>query len=131
MANNPSTAAIAFALGHAQPRPALEDVCVLSIGTGLSPSIIKFDTKGWGVVQWMLNPFRPPSEPLLNVLFDGVVEADAIMSGHLVRPRYWRLNPPLERQTALDEWKSIPELIKTAENFDLRPAFEWIEKEWN
>jgi patatin-like phospholipase/acyl hydrolase len=131
MANNPSTAAIAYALGHAQPRPALEDICVLSIGTGLSPSIIKLDTQRWGVVQWMLNPFRSPSEPLLNVLFDGVVEADAVMSHHLVRPRYFRLNPPLDRPTSLDDWKAIPDLIRTADDFDLTATFEWIEKEWN
>lgn len=130
MANNPSTAAICYALGHAQPRPALEDVCVLSIGTGLSPSIINLDTEGWGVVQWMLNPFRSPSEPLLNVLFDGVVEADAEMSKHLVSPRYWRLNPPLEKPTPLDDWKAIPQLIQTAERFDLTSTFDWIEKEW-
>lgn len=131
MANNPSTAAIAYALGHAQPRPALEDVCVLSIGTGLSPSIINYDTKGWGVIQWMLNPFRSPAEPLLNVLFDGVVEADAIMSRHMIKPRYLRLNPPLAQPTGLDNWKAIPQLIKTAADYELGPTFEWIEKEWN
>ena len=131
MANNPSTAAIAYALSHAEPRPALGDVCVLSIGTGLSPSIINYDTKGWGVIQWMLNPFRSPAEPLLNVLFDGVVEADAIMSRHMIKPRYCRLNPPLARPTGLDDWKAIPELIKTAEVFDLGPTLEWIENEWN
>ncbi len=131
VANNPSTAAIAYALGHAQPRPALEDISVLSLGTGLSPSIISYDTQGWGVVQWMLNPFRVPSAPLLNILLDGVVEADAMMSHRLVAPRYCRLNPPLSRPTALDDWRAIPELIKTAEDFDLAATFEWIEKEWN
>jgi patatin-like phospholipase/acyl hydrolase len=131
MANNPSTAAIAYALGHAQPRPALEDFRVLSIGTGLSPSIITQDTKRWGVVQWMLNPFHSPAEPLLNVLFDGVVQADAMMSKHLVRPHYLRINPPLKRPTPLDDWKAVPELIKTAEACDLRPAFEWIQNQWN
>lgn len=130
MANNPSTAAIAYALGHAQPRPALEDLRVLSIGTGLSPSIISLDTKGWGVVQWMINPFRSPAEPLLNVLFDGVVEADALMSNHLVKPRYWRLNPLLSKPTALDDWRAIPDLVQTANDFDLKPTFEWIEQHW-
>ncbi len=131
MANNPSTAAIAYALGHAQPRPHLEDLRVLSIGTGLTPTIVKEDTSRWGVVQWMLNPFRSPSEPLLNILFDGVVEADALMSKHLVRPRYCRLNPPLAKQTALDDWKAIPQLIETAKDFDLKPTFEWIGENWN
>jgi patatin-like phospholipase/acyl hydrolase len=131
MANNPSTAAIALALGHEEPRPELEDICLLSVGTGLTPSIISLNTKGWGIVQWMLNPFRSPSEPLLNILFDGVVEADAIMSRHLLRERYCRLNPPLLRQTALDDWKAIPELIKTANDYDLQPTLDWIACNWN
>ncbi len=131
MANNPSTVAIALALGHEQPRPNLEDVCLLSVGTGLSPTIISLNTKGWGIMQWMLNPFRSPSEPLLNILFDGVVEADAIMSRHLLGPRYCRLNPPLLRQTSLDDWKAIPELIKTANDYDLQPTFDWIASNWN
>ncbi len=131
MANNPSTAAIAYALGHAQPPRGLEDLCVLSIGTGLSPSIIKRDTQNWGVVQWMLNPFHSPSEPLLNVIMDGVVEADCMTSHHLLKPRYCRLNPPLARPTALDDWKAIPELISTARDFDLAPTFDWLKKEWH
>ena len=130
IANNPSTAAICFAVGHAQPKPTLADICVLSVGTGLSPSIITQDTERWGVVQWMLNPFHQPSEPLLNILFDGVVEADATMSKHLLNPRYHRLNPPLAAPTSLDDWKAIPELIKTATDFDLQPTFEWIEQNW-
>jgi patatin-like phospholipase/acyl hydrolase len=131
MANNPSTAAIAIARGHGQPAPEVTDVCLLSIGTGLTPSIIKINTTGWGVVQWMLNPFRTPAEPILNVLFDGVVEADHLMSKHLLGHRYWRLNPPLARPTMLDDWKAIPELIKTANDYDLRPTLDWIKSNWN
>jgi patatin-like phospholipase/acyl hydrolase len=130
IANNPSTAAIAYALGHAEPRPTLNDISVLSLGTGLSPSIINYDTQSWGVVQWMLNPFRTPSTPIMNILMDGVVEADAMMSERLVARRYCRLNPPLARPTPLDDWKAIPQLIKTAEDFNLDPTFAWIEKEW-
>lgn len=131
VANNPSTVAVAMALGHKQPRPALEDLRLLSIGTGLTPTIISIDTHGWGVVQWMLNPFRLPKTPLLNILFDGVVEADVSTSKHLLRSRFWRLNPPLVQQTALDDWKAIPQLIKTANDYDLGPTVDWIEKNWN
>jgi uncharacterized protein len=61
MANNPSTAAIAFALGHHGSELALADISLLSVGTGLSPSIVKTNTSHWGVVQWLVNPFRSPS----------------------------------------------------------------------
>lgn len=131
VANNPSTVAIAMALGHKQPRPALEDIRLLSVGTGLTPTIITLDTQGWGVVQWMLNPFRKPQTPLLNILFDGVCEADVSMSKHLLRTHAWRLNPQLVQQTQLDDWKAIPQLVQTAKDYDLGPTFDWIEKNWN
>jgi hypothetical protein len=31
----------------------------------------------------------------------------------------------------LDDWKAIPQLIKTADDYDLGPTFDWIEKNWN
>jgi patatin-like phospholipase/acyl hydrolase len=131
MANNPSTAAIAMALGHSQPAPQLSDIRLLSIGTGLTPSIIKTNTTGWGAIQWLLNPFGTPSEPILNILFDGVVEADSTMSHDLLGKRYWRLNPLLPRPTTLDDWRAFPELIKTANDYDLGPALDWIESNWD
>ena len=131
MANNPSTSAIVVALGHHDSPLELSEVSLLSIGTGLSPTIVKTDTSRWGVVQWLLNPFRSPSEPLLNILFDGVVEADHIMSGHLLGSRYWRLNPQLTAATALDDWKAIPELIQIANDFDLAPTLAWIKANWS
>ena len=131
VANNPSTVAIAMALGHRQPAPALEDVRCLSIGTGLTPTIVSLDTSRWGIIQWMLNPFRKPENPLLNILFDGVVEADVSLSKHLLRQRHHRVNPKLAQPTELDNWKAIPQLIQTAKDYDLGPTFKWIEKNWN
>ncbi len=131
MANNPSTAAIASALGHSQPAPQLSDIRLLSVGTGLTPSLIEINTTGWGVVQWLLNPFRSPSTPILSILSDGVVEADDAMSKMLLGKRYWRLNPPLARPTMLDDWRAVPELIETANKYELRPTLDWIEKNWN
>jgi patatin-like phospholipase/acyl hydrolase len=130
IANNPSTPAIAVALRH-EPNLALSDICLLSVGTGLSPMIVKTDTSRWGVVQWMLNPFNTPSQPLLNILFDGVVNADHFMSKQLLRDRYCRLNPPLARQTSPDDWKAIPQLIQTANNFNLGPTIDWVKNNWS
>lgn len=79
----------------------------------------------------MLNPFRKPSEPLLNILFDGVVNADHFMSKQLLRDHYHRPNPPLPKATALDDWKAVPELIKIAENFKLEDTIKWSRNNWN
>ena len=49
VATNPSTASIAFAVGKAkQP---LDQIAVLSIGTGEEPTRLRRDTKGWGMVS--------------------------------------------------------------------------------
>ena len=77
----------------------------------------------------MLNPFRKPSEPLLNILFDGVVNADHFMSKQLLRDHYHRPNPPLPKATALDDWKAVPELIK--QNFKLEDTIKWSRNNWN
>ena len=131
VANNPSTVAIAMALGHKQPTPALHDIRCLSVGTGLTPTIIAVDTHNWGVMQWILNPFRKPQTPLLNILFDGVVEADSSMSKHLLGQHYLRINPKLPWQIELDDWRAVPQLVQTANDFDLAPTIDWIEKNWN
>lgn len=130
IANNPSTPAIAVALRH-EPGLALSDISLLSVGTGRTPMIVKRGTTHWGVVQWMLNPFHTPSEPLLNILFDGVVNADHFMSKQLLRDSYFRLNPVLAKPTSLADWKAVPQLIETANDFDLGPAIDWIRNNWN
>lgn len=130
IANNPSTPAIAVALRH-EPNLALSDICLLSVGTGRTRMIVKGGAKNWGVVQWMFNPFCTPSEPLLNILFDGVVNADHFMSKQLLRDRYCRLNPPLAKPTSLDDWKAVPQLIKTAQDFDLGPTITWLNNNWS
>lgn len=53
------------------------------------------------------------------------------MSKHLLGPHYWRLNPPPVRQTMLDDWEAVPELIKTAADYDLGPTLDWIKANWN
>jgi len=114
MANNPSTAAIAVALRH-NTDVKIEDIRVLSIGTGYNPTLIKSGTNNWGVLQWILNPFQQPKEPLLSILFDGVVEADNYMSREILGDDcYCRLNLMLPTQTACDDWRAVPELVNLA-----------------
>ena len=119
-----------MALGHKTPRPALEDIRVLSIGTGLTPTIISLDTTNWGIIQWLLNPFRKPQTPLLNILFDGVVEADVDEQAYVEGALHPR-KPEASQANRTDDWKAIPQLIQTAKDYDLDPAIDWIEKHWN
>jgi patatin-like phospholipase/acyl hydrolase len=136
MANNPSTAAIAIALRN-NPGLDIKDIRLLSFGTGYNPTLIKTKTSNWGVVQWLLNPFNEPKEPLLTILFDGVVEADNFMSREILgEENYHRLNLVLPTQTACDDWREVPNLVNLANSKDgvteqmIDATLEWLSKNW-
>lgn len=129
--NNPSTAAIAHATDTQAGKQRLTDISLLSIGTGFNPVKFTAKTKDWGVLQWALNPSPPPELPLITILTDGVVEADAHFSSQLLGSRYFRLNPPLPEPVSLDDYKQIPNLVKLAEEFDLGPTIQWIKRNWS
>lgn len=136
MANNPSTAAIAIALRN-NPGLDIKDIRLLSFGTGYNPTLIKTKTSNWGVLQWLLNPFNKPKEPLLTILFDGVVEADDFMSREILgKQNYHRLNLVLPTQTACDDWREVPNLVNLANSTDgdtefmIDATLDWLRQNW-
>src|ERR1700752_146530 len=136
MANNPSTAAIAIALRH-NPGLDIKDIRLLSFGTGYTPTLLKTDTRNWGVLQWLLNPFNEPKNPLLTILFDGVVQADDFMSREILgEERYHRVNLELPNQTACDDWREVENLIKLAISKDdkteklMDETVKWLSYNW-
>ncbi|PWT89932.1 MAG: hypothetical protein C5B55_10495 [Blastocatellia bacterium] len=136
MANNPSTAAIAVALAQ-NPDLDIKDIRLMSFGTGHTPTLVKTDTKNWGVVQWLLNPFNEPKNPLLSILFDGVVQADDFMSREILgKERYHRVDLELTDETACDDWREVEALIKLAISTDdkteglMDAAVKWLGENW-
>ncbi|RJX21654.1 MAG: hypothetical protein C4575_03585 [Desulforudis sp.] len=128
IANNPSTAAIALAIDENAVKQKLADICLLSIGTGFFPQQIVEDTTDWGAVQWVLN--LDPPVPLITVLFDGMVRADVLFSSQLLGGRYFRLNPTLPKAVSLDDYKQVPHLVSLAQDYELKPAMDWITRNW-
>lgn len=133
-ANNPSTIGAVFALSDWGSPHDLHEVRLLSIGTGFFPYQITQDTKKWGDLQWLglpifyspASPHNPP-EPIIDILFEGVSEADRYLSQLLLRDRYYRLNPTLPSIVNLDDYEKIPELIRLADQTDLTAVKAFIE----
>ena len=133
-ANNPSTVGLGVAgsnFGGAKP---LENIVVLSIGTGFYPYQIQQDTRDWGELEWLGVPFfyktknkNEPKEPLLDVIFDGVSLADAALTSMFLKDDYFRLNPTLERPVQLDDVEHITELLQLSEKTDLTETLEFIQ----
>ncbi len=80
-ANNPSSCAVAEALklGHK-----VEDVSVLSIGTGDLTRIIPFEkAQGWGTIQWV--------QPLISMLLDASSIVHEYITNQIIDDRILRL----------------------------------------
>lgn len=126
VANNPGTAAVTIARDAGGQN--VDDICMLSLGTGDSPNQITADTTTWGAIEWALYP--GPSFPILTVLLDGVVEVDTRFSRRLLGKKYFRLNPEITDSVPLDAYHKIPSLVSIAKKFDISPAVHWIEEYW-
>ncbi|HEX2914521.1 MAG TPA: patatin-like phospholipase family protein [Chloroflexia bacterium] len=129
VANNPSMAALAQtqdARVQIEPRPALTEVVLLSLGTGNTLSYLKGDNLDWGLTQW--------AAPLIRILLNspgGVVDYQC---RQILGDNYFRLNPalPTDQTFELDDVSSIPRLIKVAQNFNLAGCgiFDWLKQYW-
>ena len=146
VATNTSTASIAFAVGKAkQP---LDQIAVLSIGTGEQPTQLRRDTKGWGMVSadnirpedmedlppnWGVLLDRSPNEPLLpflQIISGGSSYYESMVSSELLGDQFFRLNPRIPNFSKTDP-SVVPALISIANKTNLRPAFQFIKRNWN
>lgn len=126
-ANNPSIVALAQAISlrnQAAERAALDDVVLLSVGTGVSLTYIRGQTLDWGYAQW--------AQPLLNVLMDGVAGIADYQAQQLLDERYHRLqmvfNP---RETIrLDAVDKLGRMEEIAATHPLDATVQWIRRQW-
>jgi patatin-like phospholipase/acyl hydrolase len=124
-AANPSMCGLAQALDARARRPAaLEDVVVLSLGTGRSLTWVKGQSVDWGHAQWV--------RPLVTLMLDGVSGIADFQCRQILGSRYHRLDPafPPDRTYKLDEWRKVPEMIEFAEQVDIAPTARFLRKAW-
>src|SRR5699024_7694162 len=101
-------------------RPSLDELQVLSVGTGLSALHLGAEAREWGLAQW--------ARPLLGLMLDGNVEITNDYCRLLLRERYHRLNPWLEGEPIrLDDVGAFERLAEAAEAADLAPTLAWLD----
>jgi len=123
IANNPSMAAIAQVLDERNDpsnRGSLDEIKLLSVGTGLSLQYIAGQDLDWGDAQWI--------KPILNILMDGSVGVAAFECQRLLGDRYHRLEPkfPAGKSFAMDDVSRIVDLIDFARSVDLTETLAWL-----
>lgn len=108
VANNPSMAALAQTQDkrNTGPAPRLDEIHLLSLGTGTNLSFIKGRTLDWGLAQW--------AKPLVNLLLDASTGVADFQCRHILKDTYQRIAPvfPSDTNIKLDEWQRSQELIE-------------------
>jgi hypothetical protein len=126
-ANNPSIVALAQAVStrnQAAERAALDDVVMLSLGTGVSLTYIKGQTLDWGYAQWI--------KPLLNVLADGVCGIADYQARQLLNERYHRVQIVFgpDETIPLDAVDKLDRMDDIARQYRLDKTVAWIKTHW-
>jgi patatin-like phospholipase/acyl hydrolase len=124
-ATNPSMCALAQALDRRQRRPAaLDDIVLLSLGTGTPLTYIKGQELDWGFAQW--------ARSLVSLMLDGVAGIADFQCEQLLGERYNRLAPafPPGKVYDMDDWRRVPEMIAFAESVPLRATAAFLRDHW-
>lgn len=126
-ATNPSMCAVTQtqdARIPADERANLQELRLLSLGTGRSLRHIEGKTHDWGYVQWV--------RPLLDLMLDGVNGIAHYQCSQLLGNRYHRLAPtfPPGRQIGMDAVGAIPYLADFASGLDLSSTADWLRANW-
>ena len=123
-AANPSMLALALALDPKYGGWGLEDITMLSIGTGINPSYLA-ESADWDAEQWVHAHAHATQVPLLSMSVDTSSDIPAYQCGQLLQERFLRINPILEVSVELDEYQKIPELIKVAKEYRRKNPQVW------
>lgn len=134
LTNNPSMCALAQTQDtrirwKERPKPELQDIVLLSFGTGEALRYHSGSTLNWGYLQW--------GKPILDILLDGVSGMVADFQCHqLLHGNYQRvqLQFPGEMGLALDSAKQLDQLRELTETLDakrkIRKTVKWLRDVW-
>jgi patatin-like phospholipase/acyl hydrolase len=126
-ANNPSLVALAQAISKANDpseRANINDIVLLSVGTGVSLSYIKGDSIDWGYAQWI--------KPLIDILMDGVAGISDYQTKQILGDRYHRFQVIFapDESIPLDAVHKIDRMVEIGSNCNLADTINWLEKNW-
>ncbi|MDO9694201.1 MAG: patatin-like phospholipase family protein [Candidatus Latescibacteria bacterium] len=124
-AANPAMCALAQSLDRRySPTPLLDEVVLLSLGTGTSLNYIKGAVHNWGYVQWI--------KPLVSIMLDGTAGIADYQCHQILGDRYHRLAPVFPRGMSIpmDGVDRIPYMTEYAQSLDLTATIDWLKATW-
>jgi len=121
VANNPSMAAVAQALDSRAAGMPLDELVLLSIGTGTEPKFVQNRKVDWGWGQW--------ARPLTSLMISGVMGVADFQCRQLLGDRYFRLDHVFSDGVDIDDKReaTLDFLVETAQQVDLRRVERWLQ----
>ena len=117
---NPSVSALSQALDPDTGGQKLEDIVLLSLGTGHNPRFLLQTDADWGLAQW--------APHIVSLMLEGGAGVADYQSRQILGDHYLRINPVLPVPIDLDRVDQIPLLKDIAGQVDLDPAIHWLQK---
>lgn len=121
-ANTPIMCAVAQALDTKTGKQKLEDICVLSIGAGFTPTYISGTKLDWGLSQWGPN--------LVPVITDSMKFVNEYQASRILGDNFTRIDPFLSKHIELDDTTQVSYLLEFADSVDISSSEEWIKNKW-
>lgn len=126
VANNPSLCALTQAINTNTGGQKLQDVVMLSIGTGGRKKFLLAKNNDWGLAQWGLT--------LVDLLMESGQDLANYQSRQLLADCYSRLDAQLQIDIGLDAVALIPQMIAIVDEMEasggMDGCFQWIEAQW-
>lgn len=125
IANNPSMAALTQTQdtrAKIKNRPKMEEIVLLSVGTGQSTYFIKGKRLDWGYAQW--------AKPIVKLMLEGSMGVVDYQCQQILGERYHRISPVLTEAIDLDAWQKRDNLVRIAKNADLAETIAWLKRYW-
>lgn len=139
-ANNPTISAIGEVIS-ANLANGLQDLRVLSIGTGVTPQGISPSSVGdpldWGLNHWMwpVASGGVPAAALLNLMMDCSADVAAEQAKLLLDQKVCRANFKLPQPVPLDGWQQTSDLIRYTQAYlntlEWARVCHWVEQNWS
>lgn len=126
IANSPTAISLMSTLSS-MPKYKMEDIFILSIGTGNSPEKIIGKTEKWGIAQWSFNPLSKMKSPLLALLMDGMSDLEDMYCKTFLKNNYFRINPTVPKFIEIDDYNFIPYLKVIGSTCNLSDLFNFLD----
>jgi patatin-like phospholipase/acyl hydrolase len=120
---HPGMCALAQAIDPHTGGRTLEQIAMLSVGTGRNPDYIEVPDRGdWGWEQWSVD-YR-----IMWMMLGNDREMVDFQCSRLLGERYQRINPLLGDVVRLDDAFALPRLLMTAMQTDLGDITPWLRR---